>query len=170
MIWRRIAIATPLTILALSIVFAETYREPSNPGSRSSTQPLQLLGYNYNRQLVQLSVTLWNKGDKPVTIREVIYHDLKLTKGLIGSAIDHTILAKGAGYTPESVIPTNDLIFAAADHWNMDTVGPSSPIIQPNGIATLYLGVTSTNSGSKHLLQIVAVGEEYVFTIEFGGN
>ena len=165
MIWRKMVLATPLIILAVGILLAENYRQASNLGP--STQTLHIVGYSYNRHLVQLSVTLWNKGDESLIISGVIYDDVRLSMGLIGPAIDHAFV--GAGNNPGSAIPANDLIFAAADHWNMDTMGPGTPVIQPNGIATLYLGVTSTDPGSKHLLQIVTVGQEYVFTLEFGG-
>ncbi|MBI2185217.1 MAG: hypothetical protein HYU39_09710 [Thaumarchaeota archaeon] len=165
--WKRIAIATPLIILALSIVFAESYRAANNHGPRSNGETLQLMGYNYNRQLVQLSVTLWNIGDKPITIKQVFYDDMNLTKGLIGSAVDHTVIAKDSGQKHEGIIATNDLIFAAADQWNMDTIGPNSPIIQPKGIASLFLGVTANDSGSRHLLRIIAEGEQHEFTLEF---
>ena len=166
----RIILAVPLIILALSVGLAETYRGATIPATPPNAEMLQLLGYNYNRQLTQLSVTLWNRGENPVTLREVFYDEVKLSRGLIGMAVDHAVLAMNPSYAPKSVAPTNALVFAAADHWNMDVTGTGDSIIQSKGVATLYLGVTSTDAGTKHLLRIVAEAGRYVFTLEFRGE
>ena len=166
---RGVFLAAPLFVLVVSVAIAENYRGANDSRTESETQAPKLLGYNYNRQLVQLSVTLQNQGTKPLTISGVVYDNVTLAKGLVGVAIDHN-LASDVGQSSKNIKPTNELIFAAADHWNMDTLGSDSPIVQPNGIATLYLGVTSTHRDSSHLLRIITSEAEYGFALEFKGD
>lgn len=164
---RILIIATPLIILSLSIALHVGYLEATKPAAEA--QSLQLLGYTYNRQMVQLSVTLWNTGRRPLTISGVIYDGVELTRGLVGAPIDAN-LAGTAQQRSEGILSSKELVFAAAGHWNMDTGGPRSPSVQPMGVVTLYLGITSTDVGSRYTLRIVADGREYAFTLEFQGE
>jgi hypothetical protein len=169
---KHLAVITPLMLLAIIVAFTQTQIVPLwLTGHRSSLESslpdvsgLQLVGFNFNRDLVQISVTLWNRGGSPLDITAVYYDNIRLIKGIVGSPTDPTII----GYTPQgnSSITSSDIIFPASYHWNMLTGGPTVPVIQPNGFVTLYLGVSSTTPGSTHTLTVVAGTQEYAFELQ----
>ncbi len=168
---KQLAVIVPLVLLVIMIAFTQTQIVPIwLTGHRSSLESslpdvsgLQLVGYNFNRDLVQISVTLWNRGSNPLEITAIYYDNIRLIRGIVGSPTDPTIL----GYTPQGTasISSNDIVFPASYHWNMFTGGGSRSIIQPNGFVTLYLGVSSPVSGVSHALLVVAGAQGYVFEL-----
>ena len=125
-------------------------------------QTLCLVEYNYNRDVISVSVTLYNAGTNPLTITNVFYDGNMLTEGFVGAPNDPTILP-----LPGPAVSANDIIFPALNQWNMNTEGPTTPTILVGGIATLYLGVPTFNTGSAHILKIVVQGGgSYAFVIE----
>ncbi|MBI2649113.1 MAG: hypothetical protein HYU03_03185 [Thaumarchaeota archaeon] len=151
MIWKTILVTLLMILFVASAATARSYRATSGINSIAGSQAPEMLGYNYDRDADMVSVALWNRGDSPVNLTAVIYDGTKLSMGLTGSTI---------------TLPTNDLIFVAVDHWNMDTGGPSRPTMQPNSLATLYLGVPAGKPGSMHTLVIVSPGEAYEFKLQ----
>ena len=168
---KQLAIITPLILLIIMMAFTQTQIVPiwlsNHKSSLESSLPdvsgLQLVGYNFNRDLVQVSVTLWNKGSNPLDITAIYYDNIRLIKGVVGSPTDPTIL----GYTPQgnSTVTSTDIVFPASYHWNMFTGGGTLPIILPNGFVTLYLGVSSPMPGITHTLLLIAGTQEYVFEL-----
>lgn len=112
---------------------------------------LQLLGYNYSRDLAQLSVSIWNKGGQSISLTSVIYDGVGLTEGVTGST---------------QTLSANSLIFPSAGQWNMDTGGPSSPTIEAKSVVTFYLGVGPSAAGSQHTFAIAAGAAQYTFTLQ----
>jgi len=165
---RKYIVLAPLIVLALMILFTQGFivgpwvqeRKMSNEAD-FCPQTLCLVEYNYNRDLVTASVTLFNAGNKSLTITEVFYDGNMLTEGFVGAPNDPTILP-----LPGAAVSANDIIFPAANQWNMNTEGPTTPTILPGGIATLYLGVGTFNTGSPHILKILVKGGSYSFVIE----
>lgn len=165
---RKYLVLAPIVVLVLMMLFTQGFllspwlqeRKMSNE-SDFCPQALCLVEYNYNRDLVQASVTLYNAGTKPLTITDVFYDGKRLTEGFVGAPNDPTIMP-----LPGPAISANDIIFAAPSQWNMNTEGPTTPTILPGGIATLYLGVSTFNPGSPHILKIVVQGGSYAFVIE----
>jgi len=165
---RRYLVLTPIVVLALMMVFTQAFllgpwlqeRKMSNEAD-FCPQTLCLVDYNYNRDQIQASVTLYNAGSKPLTITDVFYDGKRLTEGFVGSPNDPTIMP-----LPGPAISANDIIFPVPNQWNMNTDGPTTPTILPGGIATLYLGVATFNTGTPHILKIVVQGGSYAFVIE----
>ena len=165
---RKYLVLAPIVVLALMMLFTQGLflspwlheRKMSNEAD-FCPQTLCLVNYNYNKDLIQASVTLYNAGTEPLTIMDVFYDGNKLTEGFVGSPNDPTIMP-----LPGPSINSNDIIFPAASQWNMNTEGPTTPTILPGGIATLYLGVATFNTGSPHILKIVVQGGSYAFVIE----
>jgi hypothetical protein len=165
---RKYVILAPIVVLILTMLFAQVslvgpwvhQRRMSNIVD-FCPQTLCVVEYNYNRDLVQASVTLYNAGTEPVTITAVFYDGNMLTKGFVGAPNDPTIMP-----LPGPPISANDIIFPAPNQWNMNTEGPTTPTILPGGIATLYLGVATFNTGSPHILKIDVQGGSYSFVIE----
>ena len=165
---RKYLVLAPIVVLALMMLFTQGFflspwlqeRKMSNE-SDFCPQTLCLVNYNYNRDLIQASITLYNAGTEPLTITDVFYDGSRLTEGFVGSPNDPTIMP-----LPGPTISANDIIFPAASQWNMNTEGPTTPTILPGGIATLYLGVATFNTGSPHILKIVVQGGSYAFIIE----
>jgi len=165
---RKYFVLTPIVVLALMMLFTQGFllspwlqeRKMSNE-SDFCPQTLCLVNYNYNRDLVQASVTLLNTGANPLTITDVFYDGNRLSQGLVGSPNDPTIMPLSGPNTSAS-----DIIFPASGQWNMNTEGPTTPTILPGGLATLYLGVSTFNPGSTHILKIVVQGGSYAFIIE----
>ena len=165
---RKYIALAPLVVLALMILFTQGFllspwvqeRKMSNEVD-FCPQTLCVVEYNYNRDLVTASVTLYNAGTKPLTITEIFYDGNMLTKGFVGAPNDPTIMP-----LPGPAINANDIIFPAQNQWNMNTEGPTTPTILPGGIATLYLGVSTFNTGSPHILKIDVQGGSYAFVIE----
>jgi hypothetical protein len=168
---KHLAVITPLILLVIMVAFTQTQIVPIWLASHRSTlesalpevSGLKLVGYNFNRDLVQVSVTLWYKGSSPLEITAIYYDNMRLIKGIVGSPTDPTIL----GYTPQGnlSINSNDIIFPASEHWNMFTGGATMPVIQPNGFVTIYLGISSS-PGSTHTLTVVAGTQEYAFKLQ----
>lgn len=152
MVWKRIMAVILVIALVSSSGVARYYHSTGGASQKPAVESLELLGYNYARGLAQLSITLWNRGSDSVSIMDIFYDGGKLAKGVIGSS-------------PK--IQTNNIIFAASDHWNLDNGGGGEPTIRPNTIAILYLGVSSLQSPSLHTLLIVASSETYAFNLEF---
>ncbi len=172
---RKLAVITPLMIVALFIALTQIQIVPlwlaNHRSSLESSGPdvagLQLVGYNYNKDLAQVSVSLWNKGDSPLVITTVYYDDAKLVKGVIGSPADNTTPNMATAHSHgNSSISSNDIIFPSSNHWNMFTGGGIVPVIEPNAIVMLYLGVTAETQSSNHSLTIVAGTEQYVFELK----
>jgi hypothetical protein len=169
---KHLAVITPLILLVIMVAFTQTQIVPIwLTGHRSSLESslpdgsgLQLVGYNFNRDLVQVSVTLWNRGTSPLNITEIYFDNFKLIKGTIGSATDPTII--GSAPQGNLSITSNDIVFPASYHWNMFTGGGIKPIIQPNGFVTLFLGVSSPTPGSMHTLIVLAGAQAFVFEIQ----
>ena len=165
---RRYIVIVPLIVLVLMIMFTQVFlvgpwvqeRKLSNEVDFCPTT-LCIVQYNYNRDLVQASVTLYNAGSKPLTITDLFYDGNRLTEGVVGAPNDPTIVS-----LPGPAISANDIIFPAPGQWNMNTEGPTTPTILPGGIATLYLGVSTFNTGSPHILKIVVQGGSYAFVIK----
>jgi hypothetical protein len=165
---RKYLVLAPIVVLALMMLFTQGFflspwlqeRKMSNE-SDFCPQTLCLVNYNYNRDLIQASVTLYNAGTEPLTITDVFYDGNRLMEGFVGSPNDPTIMP-----LPGPTISANDIIFPAASQWNMNTEGPTTPTILPGGIATLYLGVATFNTGSPHILKVVVQGGSYAFIIE----
>lgn len=151
MIWKTILVTLLTILFVASAAVARSYHAANGIDQTAGSQTLEMLGYNYDRDADMVSVALWNRGDARVDFTAVIYDGTKLSRGLTGSTI---------------TLPTNDLIFVAADHWNMDTGGPSRPTMQPNSIATFYLGVPAGKPSSMHTLVIVSPGEAYEFKLQ----
>jgi hypothetical protein len=168
---KHLAVITPLILLVIMVAFTQTQIVPiwlnihksSLETSLRDASGLQLVGYNFNRDLVQVSVTLWNKGSNPVDITAIYYDNVRLTRGVVGAPTDPTII----GYSEQtnSSITSNDIIFPDSYHWNMYTYGGSVPVIQPNGFVTLYLGVSSNVPGTNHTLIVLTANQEYVFDL-----
>lgn len=181
---KRLAIITPLVLLVILVTFTQVLIVPRwlpiHKTGPAAAQPragdLQIMEYNYNKDLVQISVALWNRGGAPLTITGISYDGLTLVRGTVGSpndliALDNTpsmpgMMLRGTSGNSSGYLTSNDIIFPASDHWNMDTAGASAPTIEPNGIATLYLGVTSTTPGSTHALEIIVGAQHYLFELE----
>jgi hypothetical protein len=167
---KHLAVATPLILLVIMVAFTQSQIVPTWLSTHRSTletpQPeelgLQLVGYNFNRDLVQVSVTLWNRGTSPLNITSVYFDKLKLIRGTVGSPTDPTIV----GAEPEGnlTITADDIVFPAAYHWNMYTAAGNQPMIQPNGFATLYLGISSP-PGSVHTLIVLADSQQFTFEL-----
>jgi hypothetical protein len=168
---KQLALITPLILLVIMVGFTQTRIVPiwltDHRSSLESSLPdvsgLQLVGYNFNRDLVQVSVTLWNRGTSPLNITAIYFDNVKLIKGIVGSPTDPTIM--GSAAQGNLSITSNDIVFPASYRWNMFTGGGIIPIIQPNGFVTLFLGVTSTTPGSTHALLVVAGAQQYVFEL-----
>jgi len=159
----------PLLVLAIMILVTQGFfvgpwvqeRKMSNEVD-FCPQTLCLVAYNYNRDVITVSATLYNAGTKPLTITNVFYDGSMLTQGFVGSPNDPTIVS-----LPGPPVSANDIIFPALGQWNMNTEGPTTPTILAGDIATLYLGVTTFNTGSAHILKIVVQGGgSYAFVIE----
>ena len=165
---RRFIVIAPLIVLVLMILFAQVFlvgpwiqeRKTSNEVDFCPTT-LCIVQYNYNRDLVQASVTLYNAGTTPLTITDLFYDGNRLTESVVGAPNDPTIMP-----LPGPAISANDIIFPAPGQWNMNTEGPTTPTILPGGIATLYLGVSTFSTGSPHILKIVVQGGSYAFVIK----
>jgi hypothetical protein len=169
---KHLAVITPLILLVIMVAFTQTQIVPIwLTGHRSSLETslpdvsgLQLVGYNFNRDLVQVSVTLWNRGTSPLNITSIYFDNIKLIKGTVGSPTDPTII----GSVPQGnlSLTSNDIVFPASHRWNMFTGGGTQPIIQPNGFVTLYLGVSSPTPGSTHTLTVLAGAQEFQFELQ----
>jgi hypothetical protein len=169
---KQLAIVTPLVLLVIMVAFAQTQitsvwltnHRSSFESSLPNASGLQLVGYNFNRDLVQVSVTLWNRGSNPLNITAIYFDNLRLIKGVVGAPTDPTIL----GYKPQGnlSLTSNDIVFPASYHWNMFTAGGTLPIIQPNGFISLYLGVSSPSPGSVHTLIVLAGIQQFVFELQ----
>ena len=165
---RRYFVIAPIVVLALTIIISQVFlvgpwiqeRKMSNVVD-FCPQTLCVVEYNYNRDLVQASVTLYNAGSRPLTITDVFYDGNKLTEGFVGAPNDPTIAP-----LPGPAMSANDIIFPDPNQWNMNTEGPVTPTILAGGIATLYLGVATFNPGSPHILKIDVLGGSYSFVIE----
>lgn len=165
---RKYLVLTPIIVLVIMMLFTQGFlltpwlheRKMSNE-SDFCPQTLCLVNYNYNRDLIQASVTLYNTGTNPLTITDVFYDGNRLSQGLVGSPNDPTIMPLSGPNTSAS-----DIIFPAAGQWNMNTEGPTTPTILPGGLATLYLGVSTFNPGSPHILKINVQGGSYAFIVE----
>jgi hypothetical protein len=160
----KLAIITPLVVLIILISFTQLFIIPhwitdhKFPVGGSNTADLLLLGYNYNKDLATLSVTLWDKGSTATNITGIFYDEGILTRGTVGSPTD-LLSANGT-------VSANDIVFPAADHWNMYTGGPSLSSIEPNGMATLYLGIGPTIPGSVHTLIVASANQNYAFNVQ----
>jgi hypothetical protein len=165
---RKYLVLTPIVVLVVMMLFTQAFvlgpwlqqRKMSNEVD-FCPQTLCLVDYNYNRDQIQASVTLYNAGSKPLTITGVFYDGKRLTEGFVGAPNDPTIMP-----LPGPAISANDIIFPVPNQWNMNTEGPTTPTILPGGIATLYLGVATFNTGSPHILKIDVQGASYAFVIE----
>jgi hypothetical protein len=173
---RKLAAITPLVLLLIIVVFAQLFvvprwvavQETAPTSWGPNVSGLQLLGYNYNRDLVEISVAFWNRGSQSLTIAGVSYDGVPLTMGKVGSPNDLMFAGNSLNVDPvkmNSTITPNEIIFPASDHWNMYTYGPTVPKMEANGMATLYLGVTSVTPGTTHTLVIEAGGQQYVFQL-----
>ncbi len=179
MSWKTVGFILPWVLLLSSIVVSNAYMTGTLPGRYADiaqlniTQPhnrwerlllgikdwmlqahmtkLQLLGYNYSRDLAQLTVSIWNKGSVSISVTGILYDGASLTQGVTGST---------------QTLTANNLIFASTGQWNMDTGGPSSPTIEANSIVTLYLGVGPTAAGSQHSLEITAGAVQFSFPLQ----
>ncbi len=168
---KQLAVITPLILLVIMVAFTQTQIVPiwladhrsTLESSLTSVSGLQLVGYNFNRDLVQVSVTLWNKNPNPLQVVAIYYDNVRLTKGVVGASTDPTIL--GYSTSTNSSITANDIIFPASYHWNMFTYAGTVPVIQPNGFATLYLGVSSYAPGTTHTLTVVSDNQEFTFDL-----
>jgi hypothetical protein len=114
-----------------------------------SARGVQLMGYNFDKDLTQASVTLWYRGSASMTISDVALNGTSLKEGV------STLTQTGS---------TNDVVFASASSWNLDN-GNSGSTVQPNTIIMLYLGVGSPAAGSAYVLQVTAGGQTYTFTL-----
>ena len=166
---RKYIVLIPLMVLALLMLVSQGFlvgpwvqqRKVSNEVD-FCPQALCLVQYNYNRDVISVSVTLYNAGAAPLTITNVFYDGTLLTEGFVGAPNDPTIVP-----LPGPAVSANDIIFPAPNQWNMNTEGPTTPTILSGGIATLYLGVTTFNTGSVHILKIlVQGGGSYAFVIQ----
>ena len=165
---RKYLVLTPIVVLVLMIVFTQGFllspwlqeRKMSNEVD-FCPQTLCLVNYNYNSDVQSSSVTLYNSGTMSLTITDVYYDGNMLTEGLVGSPNDPTIMP-----LPGPATSASDIIFPAAGQWNMNTDGPTTPTILAGGIATLYLGVSTFQPGSPHILKIDVQGGSYAFIIE----
>lgn len=169
---KRLALITPIVLLVIMVVFTQTMVMPIWLTSHRATlesplvdgSGLQLVGYNFNRDLVQVSVTLWNRGPNPINVTAIYFDDLRLVKGTIGFPTDPTII--GDVREGNLTITSNDIVFPAAYHWNMFNAAGAQPVIQPNGFITLYLGVTSYVPGSTHIVTVLAGEQQFSFQIQ----
>jgi hypothetical protein len=169
---KHLALITPLILLAIMIAFTQTQIVPiwlaSHRSSLETPLPhasdLQLVGYNFNRDLVQVSVTLWNRSPHALNITAIYFDNLKLLEGTIGWPTDPTIVGPGA--SGNSSTTSNDIVFPAAYHWNMLNPSGTQPDIQQNGFITLYLGVSSFVPGSMHTLTVTAGTQQFVFELQ----
>jgi hypothetical protein len=169
---KHLALVTPLILLAIMVAFTQTQIVPmwlathrsslETPLPRESN--LQLVGYNFNRNLVQVSVTLWNKGSNTLNITAIYFDNLKLLIGTIGWPTDPTIIGPVA--QGNTTMTSNDIVFPAAYHWNMLNPAGTQPSIQKDGFITLYLGVTSFVPGSVHTLIVVAGSQQFAFELQ----
>ncbi len=160
----KLAIITPLVMLVIVIAFAQTFIVPYWTADRKSPFPagpgianLQMVGYNYNKDLASISVTLWDKSTSPVEVTGVSYDGTALIKGAVGSPTD---------LTNSSGVSEDDLVFPAANHWNMFTEGPSTPLIEPSALVTFYLGVGPALPGSVHTIIVASGTLNYVFQVQ----
>ena len=169
---KQLAVVTPLILLVMMVAFTQTQIVPTwQTGHRSSLESslpdvsgLQLVGYNFNRDLVQVSVTLWNKGTSPIDIAAIYFDNVRLTKGVVGAPTDPTIL--GYSLPANSSLTSNDIAFPASYHWNMFTYAGTVPVIQPNGFVSLYLGVSSNSPGTTHTMIVLTTSnQEYAFDL-----
>lgn len=169
---KQLAIITPLILLVIMVAFTQTQIVPIwSPSHQSELETplpeasgLQLVGYNFNRDLVQVSVSLWNRGSTSLNITAVYFDQLRLIRGVVGSPTDPTIL--GAEQAGNLTISSNDIVFPAAYRWNMYNPAGTEPVIQPNSFVTLYLGVSSSVPGSMHNLIVLSGEQEFVFELQ----
>ncbi len=176
---KTIAIILPWILLLSSIVVSNAYLTGNLPGryanirqitiaqphnrwdrivvsivnwlQQSHKPELQLLGYDYSSDLAQLSVSIWNKGSQALSVTGVVYDGSSLTEGVTGSTM---------------ALSANSLIFASAGQWNMDTGGPSSAMIEANSVATFYLGVGPTMTGSQHSFTLEDGVGQFTFALQ----
>jgi len=163
---KKLAIITPLVILVIMISFSQVFiitywitdhKFPTTgTAAVSGSGDLLMLGYNYNKDLATLSATFWNKGSKTMSITGVSFDGSLLIMGVVGSPTDLTHTG--------NVVTSNDIVFPAANHWNMFTGGPTTPIIEPSSISTFYLGVGTTEPGS-HTLAFAVGTTNYAFEV-----
>ncbi len=163
---KKLAIITPLVILVIMISFAQLFIIPywmtahkfptTGTAAVSGSGDLLMLGYNYNKDLATLSATFWNKGGASMIITRVSFDGSVLIMGTVGSPTDltHTV----------NVVTANDIVFPAANHWNMFTGGPTTPLMEASSIATFYLGVGTTDAGSHSLVLTVGT-TNYTFEV-----
>jgi hypothetical protein len=169
---KHLAVITPLILLAIMVAFTQTQIVPiwlaTHRSSLETPLPhspdLQLVGYNFNRDLVQVSVTLWNRSPNTLNVTAIYFDNLKLLEGTIGWPRDPTIV--GPETIENSTVNPNDIVFPAAYHWNMLNPAGTQPAIQQNGFITLYLGVTSFVPGSIHTLIVLAGSQQFVFELQ----
>jgi hypothetical protein len=169
---KHLAVITPLILLVIMIAFTQTQIVPiwlaTHRSSLETPLPhasgLQLVGYNFNRDLVQVSVTLWNRGSNTLNVTAIYFDNLKLLKGTIGWPKDPTIV--GPATLGNNTTTSNDIVFPAAYHWNMLNPAGTQPTIQQNGFITLYLGVSSFVPGSIHTLIVLAGNQQFVFELQ----
>jgi archaellum component FlaF (FlaF/FlaG flagellin family) len=158
----------PIAVLIIAALLAQVFfvstwvqqRRMSNEVS-FCPQTLCLVNYNYNRDRNEISVTLYNSGSDPVTITDVVYDGNPLIQGIVGPPNDPTIMPTGG-----PSVSASDIIFPDFNHWNMNTQGQTTPTILPGAIATLFLGESTFNVGSIHILKITAQGQTYAFILE----
>jgi hypothetical protein len=159
----KLAIITPLVILFMLIGFAQVVILPhwtidhKFPAGGSGTSDLLMLGYNYNRDLATLSFTLWDKGSTATNITGVSYDGSSLIMGNVGSPTDLT--------SANNTVSANEIVFPAANHWNMFTGGPTTPVMEPSSIATFYLGIGQTSAGPSHTLTVTSATLSYTFQV-----
>ncbi len=170
---KKLAVVTPLLLLTILVAFTQSQIVPywlvNHKSSLESSLPsaggMQLLGYNFNKDLAQVSVTLWNKGSGAISVTAIYYDNVKLIEGVVGSPTD--LMIPGYPATQgNSSLTSNDIIFPASEHWNMLTGGNTLPVMQPNDIVTLYLGVSATVAGSTHTLMVVAGTQAFEFELQ----
>jgi hypothetical protein len=176
----KILVALPLMFLLVAVVAVQTYNTGTLPGRLANiaempityahnrlegillmmknsllerrASGLQLMGYNYARDLVQLSVTFRNVGPSPLDLTEVRYDGTTLTKGYVVTSSSTSITG---------------IVFAQANHWNLDTGGSSGGFIAPGAVVTLYLGVAHDSRSATHRLVLVCGGQEYAFDLVY---
>ena len=152
--YKKLVVVVPLVLLVIAVVLTQTFVIGKDP-----SQQLQLLGYNYG---IGLSVTLSNPGQTQFTIQQVTYDGKALVQGEIGGALP--AYATNSSSTGLCNLPTNDLLFPQAGHWNMDTGGVCSATIPSGADPTFYLGVPKI-ANSTHTLGIDTQVGNYTFTL-----
>ncbi len=170
---KKLAVVTPFLLLTILVAFTQTQIVPywivNHKSSLESPLPaaggLQLLGYNFNRDLAQVSVTLWDKGSGTIAVTAVYFDNVKLIEGVVGAPTDLMIPSYPATQGNSS-LTSNDITFPVNAHWNMLTEGSTLPVMQPNDILTLYLGVSATVAGSTHTLMVVAGTQAFEFQLQ----